>query len=243
MPVWRRRLRLAPIRGAINLIAAEARVGAVVGSLGIEGEVWGGRLGYTFSNGTSTTASYAGLGMHVNHRWNDGLVGGLVSFGISPNGYNATFLNTALEAQKDFGRLTLVGQAGYTQTLSTSGVAPYSLAGPVGWYAHGIARWFSNDDLMFAGDIGYAGFSDSNGETGDVWRWGARVEHRLSSAPVSAFVAYQGFRWRQSSMMATTHVIMGGLTLIVGDPTLMERYRGPADLDDRNPFYGVNNPY
>lgn len=224
----------------IGVLAGEAHVGAIRGSMGISADVWAGRAHYAFVNDTTTTASVLGAGVHVNKRFDDGLFGGLVSVGASPNGYNATFLNTALEAQKDFGRLTVGAQAGYTQTLAST-TAMYSLQAPDAWYAHGVARWFATDNLMLAGDLGYAGFTDANSADGDAWRWGARLEYKLRSAPVSAFVAYQGVHWRQPGMTAYLHGVMVGVSLIGGDETLAARYRGPAGLEDRNPFYSPSN--
>lgn len=224
----------------IGALAGEAHVGILRGSLGISADVWGGRVNYTFFDDTTTTASFLGAGVHVNKRFDGGLFGALVSIGASPNGYNATFLNTALEAQKDFGNFTLGAQAGYTQTIASDPPA-YSLNAPDAWYAHGIARWFATDNLMLAGDFGYSGFTDSASTDGDAWRWGARLEYKLQSAPVSAFVAYQGVYWRQPGITADTHGVMIGVSLLAGDTTLAARYRGPTGLEDRNPFYSPTN--
>jgi hypothetical protein len=226
----------------IATVAGEIHVGARIGTLGIQGDLWGGDVRYTFADDSVRRAQYAGTGIHVNLRLDDGMIGGLISVGVSPGGYNATFLNTALEAQTDFGSFTLGAQAGYTQTVSTSATSAFSLEAPDSWYVHGIARWFANEDLMLSGDAGLAGFSDSVGQSGDVWRWGGRLEHKLNSTPVSIFVAYQGYRWSQQSMLGVMHGVMVGLTLIGGDDSLAARYRGTAGLDDRNIFYGVNNP-
>ena len=95
---------------------------------------------------------------------------------------------------------------------------------------------------MLAGDLGYAGFTDSANTNGDVWRWGARLEYRLQSAPVSGFVAYQGAYWQQPTLAAYTHGVMIGVSLLAGDDTLAARYRGPTGLEDRNPFYSPTNP-
>jgi hypothetical protein len=161
-----------------------------------------------------------------------------------PEGYRATFLNTAVEAQKDFGRVTLGVQAGYVQTISPSGKANASLTDPDGWYVHGVARWFPSDNLMVAGDFGYAWYTAAFNQTANVARWGARLEYKMPSAAMAAFVAYHGYRWEQgggiSDGAADIHAVTVGLTFIGNGETLAARYRGPAGLDDRNPTYGVN---
>ena len=115
----------------IAAISGLAQVGVLRGSMGISADVWGGHAHYTFFDDSTTSASFLGAGVHVNKRFDDGLFGALVSVGASPDGYNATFLNTALEAEKNFGRFTLGAQAGYTQTIASS-TASYSLNAPAG---------------------------------------------------------------------------------------------------------------
>jgi hypothetical protein len=149
-------------------------------------------------------------------------------------------LNTAVEARKDFGAFTIAAQGGYVQTIATVSPSSYSLASPNAWYVHGIARWFPTDNVMLSGDLGYAGFADSGSASGNTLRWGGRLEYKLSAAPVSFFLDYQGDRWDQPGAQSVGQTLQVGLTLLGGNHSLAERYRGAAGLDDRNPLFGVN---
>lgn len=225
---------------SIDPVVGEAHVGALIGSFGIQADLWGGADKYVYFDGDSPSARYFGAGLHLNARSADGLIGGLVSVGVTPDGYNATMLNTAIEAQRNLGNFTLGAQAGYTQTLETRAKSNFTMSEPEGWYVHGIARWFAGANLMVAGDAGYSGLSDANDDHADAWRWGARIEYKPDAIPVSGFLAYQGYDWRQSGSTSVAHVFLVGVSLIGGDNSLAARYRGAAALDDRNILYGVN---
>lgn len=220
-------------------LGLEAHAGKVTDGFGIQGDFWIGRVSYNVSGGP---AYNTGLGVHLNKQTDHGLVGGLVSVGLSPGGYNDTFINAALEAQHDFGQVTIGGQAGYTAAITRKNASHFSLLSPDGWYGHAIGRWFATDDFMLAGDVGYGVFADTTGTTGNFFRWGARLEYKLEAAPVSFFVNYRGYTWTQTTFTGGAHAGLVGVTFIAGDQTLAARYRGAAGLDDRNPFYGVDFP-
>lgn len=219
-----------------NTFGAEARVGAVNGTTGIQGDLWGSTTNYSFGGNLSFLAA----GLHINHRTADGVFGGLISVATAPEGYRDNYLNTALEAQKDFGRLTLGVQGGYMQTIADTGASSASMDTPTAWHVHGIARWFTDDNLMFAGEGGYSWVNGAAGQSADVLRWGARLEYKAQAAPVSAFVSYQGYNWDQGPTLdGTIHSLTVGLSFIGRGESLAQRYRGAAGLDDRNPIFGV----
>jgi hypothetical protein len=223
----------------IGMLNAEAHAGRIAGDFGLQADLWGGTATYFFSGATDTTG-LAGVALHANKRTADGLFGALVSLGISPEGYRDLFGNVAIEARKDFGAFTLGGQAGYTAALTRTDASSFSLRSPSAWYGHAIGRWFATDDLMLAGDLGYATFRDVLGASGDTWSWGGRIERKFSSLPMSGFLGYRGYAWRQDATRASGHFAMVGVSFISADETLVERYRGAAGLDDRNIFYGTN---
>ncbi len=234
-------IHVPPANWSVQPFTAEGHIGTIVGNFGVAADAWGETVKYKYPGGITSSAEVGGLGIHANRRWADGLFGGLVSLGISPNGYNATMLNTALEGQQDFGPVTLGAQAGYTQTVG-GGTANFTLQDPKALYAHGIARWFINDRLMLAGDIGATSFSDSTGVDGHSLRWGARLEYKPASLPVSLSLSYMGFGWHQPGYDESTNILLVGLTFLDSKESLAQRYRGPAGLDDLNPLYGVNFP-
>jgi hypothetical protein len=223
----------------IPQLKMDLHVGTVVGNVGIQGDVWGGTSTYSSLWGDVVTSN-AGAGLHINRRGPSGLIGGTVSLGVSPGGYDETFVNAAIDGRYDIGNVSLSGQAGYTTAVSRSGTATnFSLQAPDSWYGHAIARWFANDNLMLAAEGGYANFADAV-STGHVWRWGLRAEYKPAAAPFSAFAAYRGHEWTQPPSTVNVHSALVGLTFIAGDETLANRYRGAASLEDYNIFYGVN---
>jgi hypothetical protein len=223
----------------IDFYGAEAHAGMLNGTIGIQADVWGTATHYIDNNAINTYGHFLAAGLHINQRTDNGLVGAMFSVATAPEGYRATLVNAALEASRDFGRVTLGAQVGYTKTVATNGVSAYSISGPSAVYADGVARWFPRDNLMLAGDLGYTAQNGQAGETADATRWGARVEWQPRTSPVSFFAAYQGYVWHQQ-YTAVVNAAVVGLTFTGGGETLIQRYRGPAGLADLNPVYGVN---
>lgn len=229
--------------GSWNLavVGAEGHAGKVSGNTGMQADLWGGASRYRTADDWTDSTYFFAAGAHLNKRSADGLVGGLVSIATAPAGYRDTLINVAAEGQKDLGGVTIGGQAGYLKTIVMHDWASGSLSAPGGWYLHGTARWFYDDNVMVAADAGYSSLTGAADQLAKVSRWGLRFEYKPESRPVSAFVAYQGYNWNQgSSGSALVNTVMVGLTFIGNGETLKQRYRGPAGLADLNPIYGVN---
>lgn len=171
---------------------------------------------------------FYGGAAHLN--WRDPsshLVGAMASVGSA---FDNPYANVALEAQRYFGNLTLYGQAGYAWGFDSG-------AGQTMPYAHLVARYFWNPDLMLEGQAGYGLFQNGAAST-DVVRWQAKIESKIPNAPISGYLAYQGtYNQPQGFGPVWEHAVLVGFKLL-SSPTLQANDRTGATLADENPLFG-----
>jgi hypothetical protein len=154
------------------------------------------------------------------------LLGVVASVG---NAFHDSYANVAVEAQRYFGDLTLYGQAGYAWGFDDG-------AGQTMPYAHLVARYFCNHDLMLEGQAGYGRF-EGNGAI-DVVRWQAKIESKIPDVPLAGYIAYQGtYNKPERFGPVWEHTVLVGIKLL-SSPTLQANDRNGATLADHNPLFG-----
>jgi hypothetical protein len=196
-----------------------------------------------------------GVAGHVS-RYDVGvpLFGALLSFGGNANSGDGstTFVNSAGEVQYSIGPLTLYGQGGYVHSIAGALDADNARA----WYVHAEVRYFKKQNLLFAGNLGFARYSLDDlslpgpvlvtGRHSNILRWGARVEYKFDHAPVSLFAAYEGGLVRADedydgdgfeNRIVDTR-LTAGVHWWFQDGSLQLNLRTGARLVDWNPVFG-----
>jgi hypothetical protein len=204
----------------------------------VQGDVYGSGFDYDGDAGNPAL----GIAGHVTLRDpNSHALGVMFSVGHTaliddPNRWGTL----AVEGQLYMGNTTLYGQAGRVFSLG-------DCCGddPGIWYAALQGRYFITPNFAAIGDLGFAHFSEpSSGDTDNIFRWGAGLEYKPDTMPVSMFARYQGeYHDVQSSWEFTVHEFLAGVKLFVNQPTLLANDRHGATLLDLNPQYGEFNSY
>ncbi len=160
-----------------------------------------------FSNSDKMTKY--GLGVHLDLRGDQYLVGGLASIGNSDwTRYNNRLVTVGVEGALFLDRTTLFSQLTYSRAVQGH-FAGDGLDSP---YLYTGARYFLRDNLMLEADAGagtietndmmYTGtnvgpvdtttFIIDTNYNGNALHWGTKVEYRFQDSPVSLAFDYRG---------------------------------------------------
>lgn len=192
-----------------------------------------------FEEDYSFSTSLYGFGGHLSYVTPEGtLVGVLASIGNSWAGYGG-FANVGVEAVHNTMNWRLYGQAGYS--FATGGDALLEAAQNP--YVIAAATYYVTPDFSIGGNAGFDWWSDNSdgGTSGSTFSWGARIEHKLASLPISGYIAYQGWCWNGSdgdaAWKGTSYSVVAGVRLAFGQDTLRGLDQA-VGLVDANPVYG-----
>jgi hypothetical protein len=187
------------------------------------------------------TNTYSGIAGHLSWRTEGQLIGVLASYGNEAD--TGTLGTVGAEAVYNLSNLRFYGQIGVSSGLSGS-VADDSARD---WYARGVTAYYLTPNFALSANLGYDTWSDNShgGTTINSPIWGARLEYKPDSMPVSGFVAYAGRNWSGSNQnsgrwsIAENAVIVGIRVLYDsnGKTTLRQLGEG-VGLSDVNPSYG-----
>jgi hypothetical protein len=185
------------------------------------------------------STSLPGFGGHLTYHTPGGsLIGILASIGDSWDGYGSA-ANVGIEAAHEFGNWRLYGQTGYT--FGTGGEAAFDAA--TDWYAAGSTAYYFDPNLAVSVNGGIDLSSDNTGSGTTTFTWGARIEHKLASLPISGYLAYQGWCWDGSdpggaaTWNGTSHAFIAGVRFTFNQPTLRALNQA-VGLVDMNSVYG-----
>lgn len=191
-------------------------------------------------DGSKFKSSAADFAVHLNHRYDDLLFGGLVSFG-STNGLDewtgSRFVTLASETQLTSGNNLVYFQAGLTKGFAHNNfeTAPYLRA---------EVRHFLKPNTMVAANLGYASLTyDQGSSTIQHNTWGLDAEHRFDDSMFSVFGSYRGSHNNEidEGERWLTHVVLVGVKMSFGGKnTLQATSKSGATLANYNPITGVD---
>jgi hypothetical protein len=151
-----------------------------------------------------------------------------------------TFATFGFEGALNYGNWRAYGQVGFTSAIA--GDADDESADD--WYTRAVLAYYMTPNAVFSANLGYDSYSDATdgGTTDNTVSWGARLEFKPASMPVSGFVAYQGWDWSGEDNDPTTwdgseHAFVVGFRALFNAQTLQEM-DAVAGLADMNGLYG-----
>jgi hypothetical protein len=181
-----------------------------------------------------------GGGLHLG--WRDPECGSVGAFGAvgeveinnaGDNDPDTVVWVTGLEGQAFLGPATLYLQGGYLDRQSVSSGGDVDALRKAG-FARVVGRGFIGDDFKLEAEVSYAkGKMDPDHDNVWLLGWGAELEYRLGSLPVSAFVGYTGARYYQDDDwdVLYEHRIGFGVRAYFGRESLKANDRRGASLD------------
>ena len=188
-----------------------------------------------------------GIATHLTYQGGGFLAGALVSVGavaysspLSLGQLPGTFANIALEAAFNSPNLGVQGQVGYTRAL----FGPSAGLGATDWYAQAVGAFYPSPNMSLTGTLGVDFYQDTLPWFRRSLNWGAKVEFKPQSLPVSFYLAYQGWHWGADvdttfdAWYGWEHTIRVGLRFLVGAPTLRALDEA-VGLADYNAIYGA----
>jgi hypothetical protein len=202
-----------------------------MGSTSIQLDLYGeGVLSDNAGDGINT----AGVGAHVGWLFGGGHYAGV--FGaVTENGYmehGQYFLGA--EARGNFGNFSLYGQAALIEGLDTSAVMDDPF---IGWYARGVAQYFFGPNVKLEGEVAFIDGEQYAADPDQVWLFGAEVEAKLGSGPVSAFASFEHFTSDEDASDSPFNVARLGVRIYLNAPTLQDHNQGTgANLDIIDPL-------
>ena len=194
---------------------------------------WSERASY----GDNWSALYDDFAAHASwHPSANTLIGGFASFGGGDGSNYDTF---GVEAQHWMGDTRLYGQLGLVSEADSGDTSNIP-------YVEGVITHYLGPNVSLSG---FAGYDHATGNNGTAWaqndfNWGARLEVKPSAAPLTVYVAYQGFgsggaysgndtyNEAQQTLSFGVRVPLGG-----GAGTLKALDQA-VGLSDMNPWYG-----
>lgn len=180
-----------------------------------------------------------GIGGHIFADTAGGLyAGALATVGVVGN--YGMFANVGAELARSFGNLNVSVQAGYN--FSFLGAATFY--GYRNIYVRAGGTFYVGPNTSVAANVGFSRTRwVIEGEFGRELSWGARVEHKLGSSPLSIFGAYKGYRWANFDTVdpfiwtGTEHAFAFGVRMLFGRDTL-QALDAAVPFADYNPTYG-----
>jgi hypothetical protein len=210
-------------------------------NLTVQADAWTNVFSGTSDVYGSYSDSYSGIAGHLSWRTMEGhLIGVFVSAGAE--GYGA-FGTIGVEGVHNYGNWRFYGQAGVSGGFG--GQAADESARD--WYARGVVSYFFNPNLVLSGNLGIDQATDTSfgGTTIDGSTWGARLEYKPETMPVSVFAAYQGWHWSgsdhdPSTWDGTEHALVAGVRILYDSngQTNLRQMANSVGLSDMNHAYG-----
>jgi len=189
------------------------------------------------------TNPYSGIASHLTWRTMEHLVGVFASVGSVTD--RGAFGTVGVEAVHNFYNLRFYSQIGVSSAFSGS-AADDSASD---WYAEGVTAYYFTPNFRLSGNLGYDASSDNSagGTAVDTTRWGARLEYKPDSMPVSGFLAYAGSSFNGSNhnpdrWNGTENAVVAGIRILFdsnGKATLRQ-LDDSVGLTDMNHSYGVS---
>jgi hypothetical protein len=195
----------------------------------------GGPFSFDYTN------TYSGIAGHLTWRTEGQRLGVFASYGNEAD--TGTLGSVGLEAVYNLNNLRFYGQIGVSSGFSGS-VADNAARD---WYARGITAYYFTPNFVLSGNLGYDAWSDKSdgGTTINSPIWGARLEYKPDSMPVSGFLAYAGRSWSGSNQgpgrwsIAENAVLVGIRVLFDSNGrTTLRQIEDSVGLSDMNPSYG-----
>lgn len=192
--------------------------------------------------GTENTLD-AAIGGHLSFQGpNGGQFGPFASLATSQS-LDGQYVNGGFEATHWAGNMRLYGQAGYTTAIGGAAGAD----GHHDLYAAGVLSYYCRPNTAISGFLKVD--HETGGDGSDTYAltgfgWGARLEFKPETHPMSFYLAYVGDTWSGSwtgagdGLRGIDQQILVGVRLPLGGP------RTPAELDravgltDMNVLYG-----
>lgn len=191
----------------------------------------------TDNMGENDESSYEGSGtaaLHLSMRdpasYLLGVFGGGVMASTGDNGDISAFF-VGGEGQFYWDRTTFYGQAGFLDGGENGSDDPILNEA---FFARLQVRHYLSDNTRLAAQVAYANGEVDEESNTDVFDWGAELEHKLDSFPLSVFAAYEGMHMDQNpgeDDRLTEHVAKIGFRYDFGASSIMERDRYGAALD------------
>ena len=207
-----------------------------------------------------------GMGIHIDLRHDNFLVGALVSAGD----VDASFIHNRVATYGFEGEWFLDRTTLFSQITHSRSVQGYDYW-PQAWYLHVGARYFPLENLKLevnAGKVLGQVTSDAtvgNSENGgDAGQWGAKVEYRFGFMPLGLSLDYQGSytTWKSSYWQSGVYpypvptnysydahqtwrrnenLFMLRLHMYFGDESLIAGDHNGDGMNDYNPWYGEHS--
>lgn len=210
-------------RAALSLDANWSAQGDVwadseVGSTDIEGGATG-HLTWHSANGATMLGVFGSLGQGG---WEAGQVG-----------------TAGVEAVFSGARWRLYGQAGISGGLGGDALAN----GERDSYATLSADYFFNPNFFVSANVGADNWTETSGDASPEISWGAKIEFKPATSPVSFFAAYQGYGFKSTYHDTSAYdqgvdnVFFAGLRIPLGVGSL-QQMQNAVGLADLNPMFG-----
>lgn len=189
-----------------------------------------------FTDDEEDPQGVAMIGAHASFRNpSQGLIG---IFGAAGQGLNEDPDDVDMgvmiggEAQFYWNQFTLYGQAGWADFEVDD--SPEGFVD--GWFVRGVGRWFVNPDALVEAEVSYGEtdtYIDGN-DAGEFWNWGVKGKMKLNpTKPVYGVLAYRGGSYDATTEGddGTEHVLLAGISILLGPQTLQDNDRRGATLD------------
>jgi hypothetical protein len=196
----------------------------------------GGPFSYSYSN------AYSGIAVHLTRHTTEGhLVGVFASVGSVID--TGAFGTVGVEAVHNFNNLRFYGQFGVSGAFNGSAADDSTRD----WYARGVTTFYLTPNFLVSGSLGYNTWSENTGggTTVNTTIWGARLEYKPDSMPVSGFLEYAGSSSSGSDHNPDTwsvkeNAVVAGIRVLFGSNGNMTlRQLGDSvGLSDMNYAYG-----
>ncbi len=155
-------------------------------------------------------------------------------------GFNSgNFTTFGGEAAVNVNRWRLYLQAGVAN--GTSGDA--KTAGERDTYVTLSANYFLTRNLFVSANVGTDKWTQNNGDASTETTWGAKLEFKPETSPLSFFAAYEGFHFNSTYGASadydrgSDHIFLVGIRLPFGAGSLQDLQRN-VGLADLNPLFG-----
>jgi hypothetical protein len=180
-------------------------------------------------------ADFIETALHISNRNDRRLFGAFLGLTMTSEYYNYGWDYAGMvgvEAQHYMGNVTVYGQVGYQKMFR----GYYDGADNFGFFfAQLEGRFFIGQNTKLAANVGVV--------SGDLWdaypitaiTFGAEVEHKMMSGPLSVFARLDGFTTSSQSQNLTEYSVKGGVKLHLGQATLLDQDRKGATLKVMDP--------
>ena len=181
-----------------------------------------------------------GVAGHVTWRSTDGVAMLGVFGSLGQGGWETGQVGTGgVEAVLNGTRWRFYGQAGVAGGLAGNA----SAQGERDIYATLSADYFFNPNFFVSANLGADNWTENSGDASPEVTWGAKIEFKPATSPVSFYAAYEGYGFKSTYHdtpaydQGVDNVFFAGLRIPLGAGTLqqMQRTVGLADL---NPMFG-----